>query len=188
MRKSLVVITLLFSILLPNLAKCQELDSLSLKDYHSPSRAAIYSTILPGLGQAYNKKYWKIPVIYAGAGVIVYFAVTNNHDYSNYRKAFDYKTGSLIDPSQEIIDIANKYSKEDLATLRDYYRRNFELSLIVAGLWYAINILDANVDAHFMHYDINDDLSLDWQPVVQPLQTYDGTKLHTGVSLKLNIH
>ncbi|MBR0323623.1 MAG: hypothetical protein IIX06_03920, partial [Bacteroidales bacterium] len=94
-----------------------ENDSIALPKKHNPKKAAIYSAVLPGLGQAYNKKYWKIPIVYAGIGTIFYIADMNGDSYRDYRKAFDYKTGTITEADKKIVDIANKYSRENLATL-----------------------------------------------------------------------
>ena len=163
-------------------------DSIAVPQKHNPKKAAIYSAVLPGLGQAYNKKYWKIPIVYAGIGTIFYIADMNGDSYRDYRKAFDYKTGTIADADKEIISIANKYSRENLITLRDYYRRNMELSWIIMALWYGINIIDATVDAHFFEYDIGDDLTLKIEPMLQTNfneMAYGYGKCSTGVSLKL---
>lgn len=164
-------------------------DSIVEQKQHNPKRATIYSAVLPGLGQAYNKKYWKIPIVYAGIGTIYYFAHTNGESYRNYRDAFDYKSGINNDVNNEIIDIANKYSGENLISLRDYYRRNMELSWIIMALWYGINIIDACVDAHFFEYDIGDDLTLKVEPTIQTNFAHLGAVSESGngygISLKL---
>ena len=154
-------------------------DSIVAQEKHDPKKATLYSAVLPGLGQAYNKKYWKVPVVYAGIGTISYFIITNNNGYKDYRDAYDYKSGTSTDANKEIIDIANKYSSENLITIRDYYRRNMELSWIILALWYGINIIDATV---------GDDLSLKVEPIIQPnyeTMAYGYGRCSTGVSLKL---
>lgn len=156
---------------------------------HSPTRATLYSTALPGLGQIYNKKYWKPPIIYAGFGVTLYFAINNGKNYNDYRKAYDYKMGTNPNVGQDIIDIAQKYSANDLVSLRDDYRRNMELSWILFAAWYGLQILDAAVDAHFFYYDISDDLTLKIEPMVEPASyntAYGG--FQTGLSFKLQIN
>jgi hypothetical protein len=133
---------------------------------HSAKRATIYSAILPGSGQAYNKKYWKIPLVYAGIGTISYFIVSNHKHYVEAREAYDYVSNEYEYPiDNELVD---KYDEADLLEIRDYYRRNVELSWIVMGLWYILNIIDANVDAHFFDYDISDNLSMRIQPIIDP--------------------
>ena len=125
---------------------------------HSPHKASVYSAILPGLGQAYNKKYWKIPVVYAGIGTITYFAMTNRSEYRLAREAFNYVSNEDDYPIDN--KYVGKYPANDLITIRDYYRRNMELSWIILGAWYLINIIDATVDAHLFYYDISDELAL----------------------------
>lgn len=163
-------------------------DSIVMQQKHNPKKATLYSAVLPGLGQAYNKKYWKIPIVYAGIGTIYYLADTNGDSYKDYRDAFDYKTGNKTDVDEDIISIAKRYSNENLITIRDYYRRNMELSWIIMALWYGLNIIDASVDAHFFEYDIGDDLTLKVEPILKndfAETAYGYGRCSTGVSLKL---
>lgn len=163
-------------------------DTTVVQKKHSPKKATLYSAVLPGLGQAYNKKYWKIPIVYAGIGTIFYFANTNGNSYKEYRNAFDYKTGTTTDVSDDIKDIADRYPAESLIIMRDYYRRNMELSWIIMALWYGLNIIDATVDAHFFEYDISDDLTLKVEPVINTSfdeMAYGYGCQSAGISLKL---
>lgn len=131
---------------------------------HSPHKATLYSMVLPGLGQAYNKKYWKIPIVYAGFGALTYFIISNRNEYVKYRDAYDYVThGDTAFPINN--EYINKYDPEQLISGRDYYRRNLEFTYILTGLWYIMNILDATVDAHLYDYDISDDLSIRLGPI-----------------------
>jgi Family of unknown function (DUF5683) len=137
----------------------KEKDSTS--NVHSPHKATIYSAILPGLGQAYNKKYWKIPVVYVGFGITGYFAIDNQKQYKTYRDAFNQR----LDGDETTIDaFADSYTDEDLRLLKNFYRRNRDLSYIAFGLIYVLNIVDATVDAHLFNFDVGDDLSLQWSP------------------------
>ena len=136
-------------------------DSLILK--HSPTKATLLSLVLPGAGQFYNKKYWKIPVIYAGLAGMGYLVHFNNTRYQGYKKAYAIRLDTLSTTIDEYVDI---YSNDDLKTLKDFYRRNRDLSYIVAGLIYVLNILDADVDAHLFYFNVNDDLSMNVQPSV----------------------
>ena len=151
---------------------------------HSP-KTATWLALIPGAGQAYNRKYWKMPIVYAGFGATIYFAVTNKEDYHLYRDAYDYKMGTKTDVSQQAIDEAAKYTPDNLITLRDYYRRNMELSWIITAAWYVVQIIDANVDAHFFYYEISDDLTLHVEPqcVIYNNSSYEN---NIGVKLKLN--
>lgn len=185
LKKFLILLLMTIVMACPVFAKN---DSIATPQKHSPKRATIYSAVLPGLGQAYNKKYWKIPIVYAGIGTIGYIAIWNGNNYSDYRSAFDYKTGTITEADDEIISIANRYSSDNLITIRDYYRRNMELSWIIMALWYGLNVIDACVDAHFFEYDISDDLTLKVEPILQTNfeeMAYGYGKCSTGVSLKL---
>jgi hypothetical protein len=132
---------------------------------HSPKKATLYSAILPGLGQAYNHKYWKIPVIYGVGAAMVYFIVDNNKQYKIYRNAYIKR---LDNDSSTVDDFTNIYSDEDLRLLKNFYRRNRDLSWIATGMIYVLNIVDASVDAHLFYFNVNDDLSLHWSPTVVP--------------------
>lgn len=169
----------------------QEQDATSAIKKHNPKKATIYSAVLPGLGQAYNKKYWKIPIVYAGIGTIYYIADMNGDSYRDYRDAFDYKAGLKTNVDKETIELANRYSSENLISIRDYYRRNMELSWIIMAIWYGVNIIDACVDAHFFEYDIGDDLTLKVEPMIQTNYAYweqgtgNGNGSNYGISMKL---
>jgi len=125
---------------------------------HSISRAAIYSAALPGLGQAYNKKYWKIPVIYVGFGAIGYFVFSNNNEFQLFKEAYIYVANGETYPTGN--PYVTKYKPSQLLKAMDYYRRNRDLSIIIGALWYTLNILEAYVDAHFFDYDISEDISM----------------------------
>lgn len=148
------------------------------EEIHSPRKATIYSAILPGLGQAYNKKWWKIPIIYAGFGAIVYFIDWNNDNYQFNRTAFKHLTDTN-DNTNAFMEIeAVKYYDLDNPTSRanfedgllkrqDYYRRNRDLLVISFVGFYGLQLIDASVDAHLFNFDISDDLTFDWQPTMQ---------------------
>jgi hypothetical protein len=133
---------------------------------HSPHKATLLA-LAPGLGQIYNKKYWKLPIVYAGFGVTGYFAITNGQEYKKYRDAYTCAV-TLEDACTN--ELAEKYSADDLQTIRDYYRRNMELSYIIMGAWYVLQMLDATVDAHLYYWNVNDDLSVRVDPLIQPIQ------------------
>lgn len=136
----------------------------SLSTLHSPRKASIYSAVLPGAGQAYNKKYWKIPVIYAGFGVLGYFVKTNNEEYKIYKEAYKFR----LDGDESTVDqFVGIYADQDLVTLKNFYRRNRDLSIIGMSVLYILNIIDASVDAHLFHFNVSDDLSLQIEPALQ---------------------
>ncbi len=150
------------------------------KAVHSPNRAALYSAVLPGLGQAYNRKYWKIPVVYAGFGTLYYFINLNQKEYLRFKDAYDFKSGYTTDPSKynEYVDM---YTESGLLDARNYYRRNRDLSIILASVWYLLNVTDAAVDAYLFDYDIGDQLTLRLAPNLLP----DPRLQYPGISLNL---
>ncbi|WP_394348794.1 MULTISPECIES: DUF5683 domain-containing protein [Bizionia] len=134
------------------------LDSTQLRkpiDPLAPSRAAFYSAILPGLGQAYNKKYWKIPIVYAAIGTGIYFYIDNNTEYKKVRNAYKRRLAGFSDD-----EFQGRITDDGLREAQKTLRRNKELSLLVTVGLYALNIIDANVDAHLLQYNIDDNLSL----------------------------
>lgn len=134
------------------------IDKYSNKDsIHSPKKAALYSSLLPGLGQGYNHKYWKIPIIYAGLGGSAYMFISNRKHFIDYRDAIEMR---LDDDPTTIDPYIDLYTMDQLTYYKDYYRRNLEISVIVFVGVYLINILDAVVDAHLYGFSIDTDLSM----------------------------
>jgi len=147
------------------------------EEVHSPRKATIYSAILPGLGQAYNKKYWKIPLVYIGFGTIGYFINWNNENYQLFKVGYqhltdgnpetqDYLKIEAVRRNNYDVDNPNDFSnlKNALSRRQDYYRRNRDLLIISFVGFYGLNIIDASVDAHLFDFDISDDLTMNWQP------------------------
>lgn len=187
MTRASVLLLLLFAVSLQALPQAKATDP-SLPDsllekQHSPTRATIYSAVLPGLGQIYNRKYWKVPVIYAGIGVLTYFIVTNTENYMDYRCAYIEKVNGATNGNYS--DLVNKYSQENLLSAAEYYRRNLEISILLSALWYIMNILDATVDAHLYTYNISKDLSLRAGPAL--LQDGPAGKFQPGLQLTFKI-
>jgi hypothetical protein len=140
---------------------------------HSPKKAALYSAILPGLGQAYNKRWWKLPLVYGAIGTSVYFIIDNNKNYNSFRDEYLFR---LDNPGSSNTGFEN-YTDANLITIQDQYRRWRDLSYIFCGIAYALNIVDAAVDAHLIDFNkkINDDLSLHIHPYINiSTQTYSG--------------
>lgn len=131
---------------------------------HSVSKATWLSAALPGAGQFYNEKYWKIPIVYAGLGAVTYFAVENNRQYQKFLSAFLTRVDGDSTTVDEFINIYPEASQ--LIELQDLYRRWRDLSIIIGVAVYALNILDAHVDAHLYDYNVNQDLSLRLEPAV----------------------
>ena len=120
----------------------------------APAKAAFYSAILPGLGQAYNKKYWKIPIVYAGIGTGIYYYSRNNTKYNQYRNAYKRRLSGYNDDQFQYLDDSR------LIAGQRFYQRNRTYSALVIAGFYILNIVDANVDAHLIQFNVNDNLSL----------------------------
>ncbi|MFD0976066.1 DUF5683 domain-containing protein [Salinimicrobium gaetbulicola] len=146
----------------------------------SPARAAFYSAVLPGLGQAYNGKYWKIPVVYTALGIGVYFYIDNDQQYDRYRDA--YKSRLAGKTTDEFSDANGEpiVSTNGLIEAQRFYQRNKEISVLVTLGLYALNIIDANVDAHLQQFNVSEDLS------VKPAVDFDQYSGKTGYGLSLN--
>jgi hypothetical protein len=128
--------------------KMKEIDPLT------PAKAAFYSAIVPGLGQAYNKKYWKIPIVYGAIGTSMYFYLDNNKKYHSYRDAYKRRLAGFNDDQYDYLDDSR------LVQAQRFYQRNRDLSLMVTVAFYILNIVDANVDAHLIQFNVNDKLSV----------------------------
>ena len=131
----------------------------------SPAKAAFYSAILPGLGQAYNKKYWKIPIVYGAIGTSVYFYIKNDNEYNRYRDAYKSRLAGFETDEFYFDSEGNKLSSplvttEGLERGQKFYRKNKELSLLIIIGTYALNIIWANVTAHLLQYNVDENLSL----------------------------
>jgi len=141
----------------------------------APSRAAFYSAILPGMGQVYNKRYWKVPIVYAALGAGVYFYTNNNNEYQRYRTAFKRRQAGFNDdefwdrntPGDGMIPAVPVVNDNALEDAQERFQRDRDLALVVTIIFYALNIVDANVDAHLKQFNIDNDLSLDWQPYLE---------------------
>ena len=145
------------------------------KKVHSPRKATLYSAVLPGLGQIYNKKYWKVPIIYGGFVGFAYAINWNNDKYVTYKQAYadikdnDPKTNSFLE-----LEYAKNKNLSDPGTLaqfadalskaKDSARRYRDLNVIFTAAFYALNMIDASVDGHFFNFDISEDLSMVWAP------------------------
>jgi len=137
-----------------------------------PKKAGLYSAILPGGGQFYTRKYWKIPIIYAGLITSAYYIRENNNSYQLYKNTY---VNRLQNNNSD--EFYGTYSNTDLKTLSDYYRRNREISILCFFGTYLLNIIDASVSAHLFDYDVSDDLSLHIQPIYLPKENTTGLAL-----------
>ena len=125
----------------------------------SSGRAAIYSALLPGLGQAYNGEYWKIPVYYTGLLAAGYFVYFNNLNYLRFKRIYAEATNPEISYSGPVTSDQAKYYKDSYRRLRDY-------SIVALGLVYILQIIDANVFAVMYDFEVTDDISIRMEPTV----------------------
>lgn len=169
---------------IPDLPPLTAADSLRA-ELHSAHKATIYSLILPGLGQAYNKKYWKIPVIYVGFGALAYNFKINNDETKKFTEAYRYVINKDSFPTNNEY-VARYPDPNDLLRGRDFYRRRVELTVIFSAVWYILNVVDAAVDAHFFDYDISDNLTLRMDPVFM-MPTGKPDRFANGLRLSLNL-
>jgi hypothetical protein len=139
-------------------------DSLRLVFEKMPKKAAWGSAIVPGLGQVYNKRWWKVPLIYGGFVAFVKAYQNNNNQYHVFLNEVQYRLANNGNPGSP--DYA-AYSFEGLVKIKDNFRRNKELSIIGGVVVYAVNIIDAYVDAKFFRFDISENLSLQLKPTLQ---------------------
>lgn len=144
----------------------------------APSRAAFYSAVVPGLGQAYNGKYWKIPIIYAGIGTSIYFYTERTKDYNRYRDAYKRRLAGFTDDEFEGI------TTETLIRAQKREQRSRDVSIAIAVGIYLLNVVDANVDSHLKQFNISEDLSL--QPNMDFNRFDDSTNYGLSLTYKLN--
>ncbi|MTI30884.1 DUF5683 domain-containing protein [Xanthovirga aplysinae] len=142
-------------------------------------KAALYSALLPGLGQAYNKSYWKIPIIYAGAAGIGYFIWMNNENYHYFRQGLETYSSDPNNPGT-----VPGFDEDNLKRHVKHYRRNRDLLIISAGFLYLLNIVDANVDANLQEFKLYKDV-LGMQPAVLNVGNSD---LTAGIFLKFHLN
>lgn len=157
-------------------AETQEIEMVNKS--HDPNQAAWYSAVVPGLGQAYNKKYWKIPIIWAGIGGFAYFIDWNNEQYQFFRKNLIYEA----EGNQNGFVNETPLDAATLKSARDQYRRNRDMLVIFGVIFYMLNIVDAHVDAHLIEFDVNQSLSAQ---LVPSIQNNPNGKQSTGLSLKI---
>ena len=159
-----------------------------------PDMAVWLAAVVPGLGQIYNRQYWKLPILYGGAMGLAYAISWNNQMYVDYRKAYidiidanpDSKFYENVLPKGVVIDSSNKdYYTRTIKNKQDAYLRNRDLCIICTGVLYLLSMIDAYVDAQMADYDISPDLSLQVAPAVLPPSQYQQTDTSIGLRCKL---
>jgi hypothetical protein len=130
----------------------------------NPKKSGMYSAILPGLGQLYNKQYLKVPVVYVGLAVAGYFIVKNLDSFQSYRKAYVGRINNNY-PTDPYVNI---YSEAQLDQLQNDYSKYLDITVLITGIGYALQVLDAITSAHLKNFDISRDISMKMKPVIYP--------------------
>lgn len=154
-----------------------------------PAKAAMYSAVLPGMGQVYNRKYWKVPIVYAGFAGLTWYTMFAHEEFVRYRNAIDFR----IDGNPETIDeFAGdaRYTDEVITRFKDYYRRQRDRTVIWTALFYVLNIIDATVDAHLFEFDVSEELGMKISPSFQvPDRTLPGRGGgQTGMGIRFSVN
>lgn len=140
----------------------------------NPKKAGLYSAILPGLGQLYNRQYWKIPVVYAGIGIAGYFFISNLTQYQSYRKAYIGRINNPY-PTDQYVGLL---TTDQLNTQQNTYSKYLDLTVMFSVIGYALEVMDAVTSAHLKNFDISRDISLHMTPTA--------TQNHLGLGLVMN--
>lgn len=129
----------------------QEIDALA------PARAAFLTSVVPGLGQIYNKSYWKVPLVYAGIGIPAYLWADNQKQYTSYRNEYKRRLQGIVDKDHPTF---GGLDDQRLLDAQKFYRQNRDLSVVVTIGFYILSIVDANVDAHLSQFNVNENLTI----------------------------
>ncbi len=144
----------------------------------NPETAWKLSAVLPGAGQIYNKAFWKTPIVYAGLSVFAYLILDNHKQYNDFRASYVYKTtGKWRDRHPE-------FSVDAVLAQRNYHRQTRDLCIILGSFWYALNIVEAYVDAHLKHFDVSEKIS--WSIIPGPIYTpYAQGNIRPGIQARI---
>ncbi len=134
----------------------------------NPKKAGLYAALIPGLGQIYNRQYWKIPIVYTGLTVAGYFIVKNSTDYTTLRKAYVGRISARINHTTATDDFVGIYDETQLKQLQDDQNRIMNMTILFSSLAYAMQVLDAVTSAHLRNFDISRDISLHVRPTLTP--------------------
>ena len=161
-------------------------------DVSNVKKATTLACIFPGAGQIYNRSYWKVPFVVGGFASMIYCIDWNNRGFQRFKKAYsllaDYEQNPDNYPNGPTDEFRGRYSSDFIKNLRDNYRRNRDLCIILTGALYVLQIIDAHVDAHLKDYDISDDLTMNLEPLVNYtyVPTLQGNRPVFGFNLSLN--
>lgn len=159
----------------------------------NPTRAVLYSAILPGLGQIYNRKYWKLPIVYGGFVGCTYAITWNNRNYTDYSNAFsDIVSGdpnrnsweNFIPAGQTPETVDKDWLQSSLKRKKDFFRRNRDLSIICTVGLYVLCMIDAYVDAQLFDFDVSPDLSMRVEPYMNDYSKTSTREVGVNCSIK----
>lgn len=159
-------------------------DTVLLKTYaarYNPRKALLYAAVLPGLGQIYNKKYWKLPLVYGGFFAIGYAIKFYQDGYINYKAKLFYNLENGYTGDSQIAP-GDYYTTSTYRNVVDLYRRQRDFMIVLMGGMYLLQLVDAHVDAHLKEFDLNPQLKVSWHPSVEYNDLVGRT---SGVSLVL---
>lgn len=146
--------------------------------YGKARTAAILSAVVPGAGQAYNRQYWKMPLVYAAIGGLGYWAYNSNTQYKKYSNALR----AMYDDDPNTVNTTGYPGASELIVQKNQFKKSRDLAIILCGVAYALNVIDANVSAHLKTFDVSNDLSLQFKPWYNLGYRHD---FQTGLSIKL---
>lgn len=152
----------------------------------APSKAAFYSAILPGLGQLYNKRYWKAPIVWGAMGLGIATYSARNTEYNSFRDAFKRRRAGFTDDQFYDVNgdgVGPDFSDAALQDAQESTQRNRDLALVITIGLYALNVIDANVDAHLKQYNVDDRLGID----IKPYFDFDPINTNPNYGLALTI-
>ncbi len=153
-----------------------------LRKKHNPKLASWLSVVLPGAGQVYNKKWWKVPIFYAGLAASSYFI----YDFGTKAKTYQTEYRNRMQGKTELLNPDfTSYSDDNVLALKQYYQRNMEFAIAATAIIYVLNIIDASVDAHLFYFDISEDLSMQMTPYIAPATTFQSGNAGMSMVFKL---
>ena len=163
----------------------------STSDVSPVNKATTLAMICPGAGQIYNQSYWRVPIVVGGFATTIYCIDWNNRGYQRFKKAYrlkaDYDANPDLYPNGSQDEFGGRYNTSFLKNLRNSYRRNRDLCIILTAGLYILQIVDAHVDAHLRTYDISKDLSVSLTPVIgysyNRMSPYSGGGTTLGMNL-----
>jgi len=167
-----------------------EKDNIALtqQDALRPAKAAFYSAVLPGLGQAYNKDYWKIPIVYGALGTGAFFIIDNSNEFQRFRTALRNRIAGQPDEFTIIDQVTGEpvevFDLDGLIDAQDFFRRRRDLAILVTAGIYLLQVLEANVDAHLSQFSISEDLSL--SPNIY-IDDYQRGQINYGIRLSYRL-